>query len=380
MKEKRNLLIGGGLVGVIAVVLVMLGNPKNMGFCIACFIRDIAGGVGMHGAAIVQYVRPEIIGLVCGAFLMALIKKDFAPRGGSSPLTRFVLGFGVMVGALIFLGCPLRMALRIAGGDLNAVVALVGFVVGILIGVVFLKKGFSLGRSYRQGKLEGFAITGINVALLVVLVAFPTLLLFSESGPGSMRAPIWAALAAGLIVGAIAQRTRLCMVGGIRDVILFKDWTLICGFIAIIVIAAIGNIATGNFHLGFTRGLNEAGEIIAQPVAHTEHLWNFLGMTVVGLGSVLLGGCPLRQLILAGEGNGDSAVTVFGMIVGAAFAHNFGLAGNADAMNEAKEIVVGGISTNGKVAVCLGILIMLGVSLWNMPKKAAVSASVEAAK
>ena len=35
MKEKRNLLIGGGLVGVIAVVLVMLGNPKNMGFCIA---------------------------------------------------------------------------------------------------------------------------------------------------------------------------------------------------------------------------------------------------------------------------------------------------------------------------------------------------------
>ena len=380
MKEKRNLLIGGGLVGVIAVVLVMLGNPKNMGFCIACFIRDIAGGVGMHGAAIVQYVRPEIIGLVCGAFLMALIKKDFAPRGGSSPLTRFVLGFGVMVGALIFLGCPLRMALRIAGGDLNAVVALVGFVVGILIGVVFLKKGFSLGRSYRQGKLEGFAITGINVALLVVLVAFPTLLLFSESGPGSMRAPIWAALAAGLIVGAIAQRTRLCMVGGIRVVILFKDWTLICGFIAIIVIAAIGNIATGNFHLGFTRGLNEAGEIIAQPVAHTEHLWNFLGMTVVGLGSVLLGGCPLRQLILAGEGNGDSAVTVFGMIVGAAFAHNFGLAGNADAMNEAKEIVVGGISTNGKVAVCLGILIMLGVSLWNMPKKAAVSASVEAAK
>ena len=47
-------------------------------------------------------------------------------------------------------------------------------------------------------------------------------------------------------------------------------------------------------------------------------------------------------------------------------------------MNEAKEIVVGGISNNGKVAVCLGILIMLGVSLRNMPK--AVSAPVEAAK
>ena len=97
MKEKRNLLIGGGIVGLIAVALVMLGNPKNMGFCIACFIRDIAGGVGMHGAAIVQYVRPEVIGLVVGAFIVAVLKKDFAPRGGSSPLTRFVLGFGVIL-------------------------------------------------------------------------------------------------------------------------------------------------------------------------------------------------------------------------------------------------------------------------------------------
>ena len=83
-------------------------------------------------------------------------------------------------------------------------------------------------------------------------------------------------------------------------------------------------------------------------------------------------------LILADVGADTAADTVFGMIVGAAFAHNFGLAGNADAVNEAKEIVVGGISNNGKVAVCLGILIMLGVSLWNMPK--AVSAPVEAAK
>jgi len=52
-------------------------------------------------------------------------------------------------------------------------------------------------------------------------------------------------------------------------------------------------------------------------------------MVLVGWGSVLLGGCPLRQLILAAQGNGDSAVTVFGMLVGAALAHNFGLAGNS---------------------------------------------------
>ena len=49
-------------------------------------------------------------------------------------------------------------------------------------------------------------------------------------------------------------------------------------------------------------------------------------MMLVGWGSVLLGGCPLRQLILAGEGNSDSAITVFGFMAGAAVSHNFGLA------------------------------------------------------
>ena len=321
--------IAGAVVGLAAVVLTHLGNPANMGFCIACFLRDITGAVGMHSAAKVQYVRPEIIGLVLGALIMSVATKEFRAKAGSSPATRFVLGAFVMIGALAFLGCPLRMVLRMGGGDLNAVVGLVGFTLGILIGVQFLKNGFSLKRAYPVGNGEGGVLPIVMTGLLILVVAVPSLFKFSEEGPGSKHAPMLAALLIAIVVGALAQRARLCMVGGIRDAMLFKDFKL--------------------------------------------------GMVLVGWGSVLLGGCPLRQLILAGEGNGDSAITVFGMIAGAAFAHNFGLAGNADAMNEAKEIVVGGISTNGKIAVCLGILIMLGVSLWNMPKKA-VNVSVEAAK
>ena len=45
-------------------------------------------------------------------------------------------------------------------------------------------------------------------------------------------------------------------------------------------------------------------------------------MYVVGFAAVLAGGCPLRQLILAGQGSSDSAVTFLGMLIGAAFAHN----------------------------------------------------------
>ena len=351
--------ITGAAVGLAAIVLTLLGNPANMGFCIACFLRDIAGACGLHSAAKVQYVRPEIIGLVLGAFIMSVATREFRAKAGSSPATRFVLGAFVMIGALAFLGCPLRMIIRLGGGDLNALVALVGFACGILCGVFFLNRGFSLERAYPVGKAEGGVLPAIMAGLLILFLAVPTLFKASTEGPGSMHAPVVAALLIALVVGALAQRARLCMAGGLRDVFLFRDFKLLYGFVAIFVVVLIGNLINGSFKLGFT----------LQPVAHSSHVWNFLGMALVGWGSVLLGGCPLRQLILAGEGNGDSAVTVLGMMAGAAISHNFGLAGNADALNEAGEIVVGGISTAGKIAVILGFAVCLIVSVMNLPGK-----------
>ena len=44
------ILLTGLLVGAAAVVLTAFGNPKNMGFCIACFLRDIAGALKMQTA------------------------------------------------------------------------------------------------------------------------------------------------------------------------------------------------------------------------------------------------------------------------------------------------------------------------------------------
>ena len=348
--KKHGLVVGTGLVvGAIAIALVAFGNPKNMGFCIACFLRDIAGGVGMHRAEVVQYVRPEIIGLLLGALVMSLIGKEFAPKGGSAPLTRFALGFAVMVGALMFLGCPLRMMIRIGGGDLNAVVGLVGFVAGILIGIFFLNKGFSLKRTYDLPKLEGYMPGLTAIGLLLLLTFGAGLLFFSESGPGSMRAPVAIALIAGLVVGALAQKSRLCTVGGIRDAVMFKDFHLLYGFIVIIITVLLGNLITGaGVKLSFAE----------QPVAHTDGLWNALGMVLVGFASVLLGGCPLRQLILAGSGNADSGVAVLGMVVGAAFCHNFKLASSAD-----------GPTANGQIAVIICLAAVALIAVLNLQKQ-----------
>ena len=345
MKEKGKLIVGGLIIGAIAIILVQHGNPANMGFCIACFLRDIAGAVGMHQAGVVQYARPEIMGLVIGAFAIALFRKEFKPRGGASPVLRFILGMFVMVGALMFLGCPLRMVVRLGGGDWNAIIGLIGFIFGIGIGVLFLNQGFSLGRTRTQSGLEGASFTIINVVMLLLLVVIPGVLIFSQKGPGSMHAPIWMSLIAGLLVGAIAQRTRICMVGGIRDVMLFRDWTLLCGFVAIFVAVLVGNLIVGKFNPGF----------VEQPVAHTDGVWNFLGMTAVGFGSVLLGGCPLRQLILAGEGNSDSSIAVLGMIAGAAFCHNFKLASSAD-----------GPTPYGKIAVIIALAVMLVIACYGV--------------
>ena len=182
-KENWLVIIAGVLVGVAALVLTKLGNPANMGFCIACFERDIAGAVGMHSAAKVQYVRPEIIGLVLGAFIMALAGKEFRPQAGSSPATRFVLGAFVMIGALVFLGCPLRMVLRMGGGDLNALVGLAGFVIGIVIGILFLKRGFSLKRSYPAKLVEGTTLPAVMFVLLVLVLAVPAIFRASEARP-----------------------------------------------------------------------------------------------------------------------------------------------------------------------------------------------------
>ncbi len=351
-KEKTTMIAAGGIIGIIGSLLVFFGNPANMGFCIACFLRDTSGALGLHRAEAVQYIRPEIIGLVLGSFLLAMVKKEFLPRGGSAPMTRFVLGFFVMIGCLMFLGCPFRMILRLAGGDLTAIMGFVGFFAGILCGIFFLNKGYSLKRTYKMPKFEGKAFVIVQIALLILLIAAPAFIFFSPegAGPGAKHAAIAVSLIAGILVGALAQRTRLCMVGGLRDLVLFREWKLLLGFAAVLV----GALSMNLILTAATDGSFFKLAMEGQPVAHTDMIWNFLGMFLAGFGCVLLGGCPLRQLILAGEGNTDSAITMIGLMVGAAFCHNFGLASSG-----------AGPTANGKIAVVIGIAVVAVIAAVN---------------
>lgn len=343
--KKYLFIIGGGLVmGILGALMVNWGNPPNMGICVACFVRDITGAIGLQGK--VQYLRPEIIGFVLGAMITAFGFKEFRARGGSSPIIRFVLGAFISVGALVFLGCPVRMLLRLAGGDLNGITALAGLIFGVFGGILFLRNGFNLGRSEKKAAATGWIIPIGMVALLLFAIFKPGFIITSAKGPGSVFAPLAVALVVGLAVGFLAQRTRFCSVGAWRDIFLAKDFYLFSGVAAFLVAALVTNYIAGNFasdgiyHWGFDN----------QPVAMTNHLWNFFGMTLVGLAATLAGGCPLRQCIMTGEGDTDAGFTVLGLFAGAALAMNFSAASST-----------AGTGQWGPVSVIVGLVFCIAV-------------------
>ncbi len=342
----------GAIIGVLAPLLQKLGNPGNMGICVACFERDIAGAVGLHRAAVVQYLRPEILGFVLGSLAAALAFREFKPRGGSAPLLRFVLGMMAMIGSLVFLGCPWRALLRLAGGDGNALFGLAGLAFGVWIGTLFFKQGYNLGRTAAQKSSAGLMLPLIMVGLLVLRLVFPPVegeassgvLFYSLKGPGAAHAALAISLVIGLGIGFLAQRSRFCTMGALRDLILFRQIHLFSGVVALVAVAFVFNLIFGQFNAGFE----------GQPVAHTQWFWNFAGMTVAGLAFALAGGCPGRQLFLAGEGDSDAALFALGMIVGAGVSHNFGLASSP-----------GGIGAHGVAAVVVCLLVSLWIGISN---------------
>jgi YedE family putative selenium metabolism protein len=259
-----------------------------------------------------------------------------------------------MIGALVFLGCPWRALLRLSGGDGNAILGIAGLVFGIFIGTIFIRKGFTLGRTKKTYPIVGLVLPIFMIGLLILFLWDPTyddggkILFKSTTGPGSMYAPVALSLGIAIAVGFFAQRTRFCTVGGVRDSLLIKDYHLLLGVIALVIAAFIANLILDQFNPGFEE----------QPVAHNDYLWNFMGMALAGLAFILAGGCPGRNLVLSGEGNADSSVFVFGMIAGAAFSHNFRLASSP-----------AGIGDWGAAAVILGLIVCLVIG-FSMREKA----------
>lgn len=330
-------------LGVLGVLLAVWGNPQNSGICVSCFIENSSGALGLHDNERMQYLRPELIGFVLGSILCATMFREFRSRGGSAPLARLVSGVFLIVGSAVFIGCPIKLFLRLTAGDLTAVAAVFGLIAGVWIGLQGLARGIDLGRAEEERGGSGLLVPAGFVLLLLFLLARPAFIFFSERGSAAQHAPLMISLLVGLLLGALAQRSRFCITGSVRDSMLMGSRSpLFWGFIAFLVGAFLTNALMGRFSF----------DLYGQPGAHLEHLWSFLGMLLVGWLSVLIGGCPFRQLIKAGEGDTDAGLAVVGMLLGGGLVQSWGVAATA-----------AGVSLPGKVSVLAGLVFVLVISL-----------------
>jgi YedE family putative selenium metabolism protein len=326
----------GTVTGVGSAFLTRLGNPVDGGISIACFLRDGAGALGLHQVIEFSFFRPEIMAIAFGAFVSALIRGKVEPTGGSSGFTRFAIGVVLSFGVFAFIGCPMRVGLRLAGGDPAALAGLAGLIAGVGAGTAFLARGFSLGKSRPVARSNGYLFLAVLALFLVIAIVKPAFLTVS----GERHAPFLASLCIGVVVGVLGQQSKLCFVGGFRNFFLIGDTTLLVGFGALVVSAAAATMALGQAHWG------------VHIIGSSDIIWSFLALSVVGMASVFLGGCPFRQLVLAGQGSGDGAMALLGMGAGAAIAYNYGLAFSAGSLDAAGRIaVLGG----------LGALLVLGI-------------------
>lgn len=353
MKDFGKFIGMGAVIGVGSVLLSYFGNPANTGLCISCFMENVAGALGLHDNVRMQYLRPEIIGIVLGAFGWAVYRKEFFSSGGSSPLLRFVIGILLMIGCSVFIGCPVKMVLRVAAGDFAAMVGFAGLVVGLYIGLEFIEHGFQLGKPSRDQRASGLIIPGLMVFLLLLAIAKPVFLAISSKGGGSQAAPFWLALGVGLLIGGWAQHTQFCITGGVARLFLWgprevlncpRSTGLLTSIGSFFLFALVANLLSGQFSLG----------LHGQPSSNESYGWMFMGMVLVGFGSVLIRGCPLRQLVAAGQGDNDAGVTVLGMLVGAAMVQNWGLGGTS-----------AGTPPAAQIAVLAGLALLFAVCLLN---------------
>lgn len=305
-------------------------------------MENLAGSLQLQDNLRMSYIRPELVGFLLGSFFMALKNKKFHVTGGSSPVIRFFLGFFIIVGCAVFIGCPIKLILRLAAGDLTAVAGMLGLMFGIWLGAKYIRAGVFLDREKQLPRINGYIFPAIAVLLLVFLIAKPSFIRLGETGPAAQHAPLLVSLAVSLVIGALSQRSGLCITGGIRNFFLVRETTLLYGVITTFVSAMLLSMLTGQFHLGLN----------GQPASHLGHGWTFLAMTLVGLASVIVDGCPFRQIIKVGQGDMDAGITCLGMLAGAAFVITWLLRSTS-----------AGPSFNGKIAVLAGLVFCIIVVL-----------------
>jgi hypothetical protein len=141
--------VSAALLAVAAQVFFDIKPPPAYGICVACHTRDVVAWLANHlfgthwELAPVSLVVPllTVFGMLGGASLAARRNHEQRPVALGGHWRSLVYGVVVVNAAIIALGCPTRLLLLSAYGDVLAPLAVGGLVAGILLGTFLLARG-----------------------------------------------------------------------------------------------------------------------------------------------------------------------------------------------------------------------------------------------
>lgn len=144
--------------------------------------------------------------------------------------------------------------------------------------------------------------------------------------------PALVTLGIGMVLGYLAQRSRFCLIGGVRDFLLVRDTELLKGALAFFVTAWLAFSLASVFGLvdfqapQLLETVGSARSALPLPVAAGAlqiprinwQIWILTAIAGIALGflSTLANGCPTRQHVLAAQGIQDSAFYLAGFYFG----------------------------------------------------------------
>ncbi len=138
-----------GLLAVGVQVFFGLEPPPAYAICITCHPRDMVTWLVNHIAGLNWEIAPvsaavpllTTVGLLIGAHIAARLNQELRPVSLGKGWRSFIYGVLVMNAGILVLGCPTRLLLLSAYGELLAVIAVVGVVIGIILGTLLLARG-----------------------------------------------------------------------------------------------------------------------------------------------------------------------------------------------------------------------------------------------
>lgn len=152
MKKIRISAVTAGVIIAVAAVAAQVifgfSHPEAYGVCLVCHGRDMLAQLYQtvfHKAADMSVSARSgpvltVIGILAGAFIGAVSSGEFRWQWVEGKLASFLRGMAVAVCALIISGCPMRLMIRSAYGDVKALLGVIALMLGCAVGTVILKK------------------------------------------------------------------------------------------------------------------------------------------------------------------------------------------------------------------------------------------------